>query len=194
MTFDNLLAGWQASVRCAQKAHFRTATLLERRHFWVGVPAVVLSTVVGSSVFASMQEAASQNAKLAVAVASIAAAILAALQTFLRFAERAERHRVIGTSFSALKKQLEFRRVYPPHDATSQEQYAADFLKRWSQLVESSPTADEGVFQFTRKEVKTAGAQLASHGATRGESRTGHAILAKPDDPNMIESARDRTR
>jgi hypothetical protein len=164
MTFEDLLGGWQSSVRCAQKAHFRTASLLERRHFWIGVPAVVLSTVVGSSVFASMQEKASPYAKLAVAIASIAAAILAALQTFLRFAERAERHRVIGTSFSALKKELQFRRVYPPRDAASEESYAADFLKRWSQLVESSPTADERVFQFTRQEVKQASAQLAEHG------------------------------
>lgn len=158
MTFDELLLNWQTSARCAQKAHFRTATLLEKRHFWIGIPTVVLSTIVGSSVFASMQEQASQQAKILVAIASIAAAILAALQTFLRFAERAERHRIVGTSFSALKKELEFRRAYPPREPVTQETCAAEFLKRWSHLVENSPTTDEHLFQITRTEVKRAAA------------------------------------
>jgi hypothetical protein len=147
MTFDALLETWYTRVRRAQVGHFQSAVRCERQHLWIGLPAVILSTVVGSSVFASLQKGASVEMGFLVAFLSILAAILASVQTFLRHTERAERHRLAGTAFGALKKELELKRVIPPKTPEDQEKYMTDFLERWNRLVENSPTTDETIFQ-----------------------------------------------
>ncbi|MFN2517260.1 MAG: hypothetical protein ABR556_13715, partial [Pyrinomonadaceae bacterium] len=59
-------------------------------NYIVGVPAVIFSSVVGTTIFAGLEKN-SPKAPL-VALASILAAVLAGLQTFLRLSERAAQH------------------------------------------------------------------------------------------------------
>ncbi len=71
----------------------------------LGVPVVVFSTVVGTSLFATLNEASvDSSVRLAIGVISVAAAVLAALQTFLRFAERAERHVTAADWYAAVRR------------------------------------------------------------------------------------------
>jgi len=50
---------------------------------------------------------------------SVLAAILASLQTFLKFSERAQMHREAGARFGALVKELEQYQKNPLDDPTS---------------------------------------------------------------------------
>ncbi len=173
--FHELLSLWHQRVRRAQMAHFKTAVACERQHLFLGIPAVVLSTVVGSSVFASLQKEASFEAKLLIGTLSVLAAVLAAVQTFLRHSERAEKHRSAGTSFGALKKELEYVAAFPP-PAQEERAYSADFLERWNRLVENSPTPSEKVFvgiegsASTPPEVKRQFAVLFTRAGGRAEA------------------------
>jgi hypothetical protein len=45
--------------------------------------------------------------RILIGLISVAAAILASLQTFLRFAERAEKHRSVGAQAGALRREIE---------------------------------------------------------------------------------------
>lgn len=67
----------------------------------------MLSTVVGSAVFASIQRETSNELKLLLGLLSILAAALAGLQTFLGYSERAERHRVASARYASVRRQLE---------------------------------------------------------------------------------------
>ena len=82
--------------------------------FW-GVPTVILSAVVGSSVFGSLAKSGRRDGQMAmpivrsgigVGVVSILVTGLTALQTFLRHGERAEIHRSAGARFAALQKEV----------------------------------------------------------------------------------------
>ncbi len=52
--------------------------------------------------------------KLVLGLISITAAVLASLQTFLSFAERANRHRVKASKYGAIRRDLEYLKTFRP--------------------------------------------------------------------------------
>ena len=90
-----------------QRAHYLSADHFGARKYWLGIPAVILSTLVGTSVFATVQKQPDLWLQITVGLASVAAALLASLQTFLGYAERAEKHRIAGAKYGALGRELE---------------------------------------------------------------------------------------
>ena len=105
---DILLEDWYRRLRYAQFAHYEAAKAFDRMNYWLGIPAVVLSTLVGTSVFASLGEAqVDQRVQITIGLTSVLAATLAGLQTFLRFSERAEKHRITASKYGALRREIE---------------------------------------------------------------------------------------
>jgi len=102
---ERLLRDWHNRASAASEAHYRLANRCRRRNVALGVPVVVFSTIVGTSLFATLNDAnVSSRARLVIGAVSVAAAVLAALQTFLRFAERAERHVVAADWYAAVRR------------------------------------------------------------------------------------------
>ena len=66
-----------------------------------------MATFVGTSVFASIGKTVNQNLQIFVGVVSVLAAVLASLQTFLRFSERSEKHRSVASRYGALRREIE---------------------------------------------------------------------------------------
>lgn len=102
---ERLLCDWHNRAAAASDAHYRLANRCRKRNVAMGVPVVVFSTIVGTSLFATLNDAnVSSRARLVIGGVSVAAAVLAALQTFLRFAERAERHVVAADWYAAVRR------------------------------------------------------------------------------------------
>jgi hypothetical protein len=105
---EGLLNEWRKRAWAAQTAHYRRATKLGRGHVWLGVPVVILSTVVGTSLFATInEEELALAVRLVVGSVSVAAAVLAAVQTFFRFAQRADRHVLAADWYAAIRRRIE---------------------------------------------------------------------------------------
>jgi hypothetical protein len=81
---------------------------LNRRSIFLGLPVVVLSTVVGTGAFASLQRNAHipNWARVGVGVIGMLAAVLASAQTFLGYAQRSERHRVGSVRYETLRRDM----------------------------------------------------------------------------------------
>jgi len=103
--FEQLLEDWHNRVYAAQAAHYSASDLFRLMNYVVGVPAVVFSSMVGTALFAGLEKDSPKT--ILVASASILAAILAGLQTFLRFAERAAHHATAGDWYSAIRRDIE---------------------------------------------------------------------------------------
>ncbi|HEV2451689.1 MAG TPA: SLATT domain-containing protein [Streptosporangiaceae bacterium] len=115
---EQLLDDWYRRARESQFAHYEAARPLARANYELGVPVVALSAVVATSVFATFQAAASPVYRITVGLITAGIAVLSALQTFLRFDERAEKHRAAGGQYGALRRELEQARAGgPPYDA-----------------------------------------------------------------------------
>jgi len=103
-----LLQGWYDRIARVQLAHFNAAMRFGKRNIQLGLPAIIFSTFVGTSVFASLNnEHISEWAKIIVGLISVVAAVLTALQTFLGFSERAETHRTTAVRYGAVGRQIE---------------------------------------------------------------------------------------
>jgi hypothetical protein len=63
--------------------------------------------VVGTSVFATLQQKPEFWWQLSVGLMSIAAAALSALQSFLGYSDKAEKHRSAGAKYNAIGRELE---------------------------------------------------------------------------------------
>jgi len=90
---EDLLRRWLKRARESSFAHYAAENWLNKLHLTLGIPATIFAAVVGTAVFASLENSVTLWAKIAVGLFSIATAILSGLQTFLRFSEKAERHR-----------------------------------------------------------------------------------------------------
>ena len=102
-----LVQEWFRRARQNQRIHYQCADHFASRNKYLGIPAIVISTAVGSAVFASIEHEASGTTKLALGLFSILAAVLASLQTFLSYSERAERHRVTSARYASVRRELE---------------------------------------------------------------------------------------
>ncbi len=102
-----LIKEWNNRVLVALNAHYDSARYYGRLHYILGVPAVVFSAIVGTTIFASMNKNTDTTIKFVAAGLGGLAAILTTLQTFLRYSEKAEKHRSIATQYSSVGKELE---------------------------------------------------------------------------------------
>lgn len=106
-----LIEEWYRRVSVTQAAHYYSAGNFSSRKYYLGVPTVILTTLVGTSVFAAIQKQPDYSIQILVGLASVAAALLSGLQTFLGDAERSEKHRTAAAKYGALGRELEGFRV-----------------------------------------------------------------------------------
>ncbi len=104
---DELIRGWALHAAKARRKHEEAARRLDGRRYWLGVPAVILSAVVGASVIASLEAQFGVWVTILMGMGSVAASVLASLQTFLAYADRAEKHRAAGVEYKAAIRKLE---------------------------------------------------------------------------------------
>jgi hypothetical protein len=135
-TLQDVLTDWYQRVAVTQRAHYLSADHFSRKSYWLGIPVIVLSTLVGTSVFATLQKQPGPELQIAVGLASVLAAVLASLQTFLGYSARAERHRVAGAKYGGLGRELEVLRTA---DRTVSDDTIAELRKRLDALALESP-------------------------------------------------------
>jgi hypothetical protein len=168
-----LLQDWRRRAGASADAHFEQATRLARANLRFGVPVVALTTLVGTGVFASLQHQVNIGLKIAVGIASVLAAVLAALQTFLRFGERAERHRSAAELWAALRREIdEMLALHPTYLASrgDPKQYLDDLRHRMAQAAQQSP-------------------EMGSHGIWRSKRVYGVDDLEFSEEPDETEAA-----
>ena len=111
-----LVTDWFRRVRESQRVHYECGTYYSRSNYLIGVPTVIITAGVGTAVFASFDKGAVGAPRIILGLVSIAGAVLASLQTFLAFGQRADRHRFTGSRYGAIRRSLEFRKTFPPKD------------------------------------------------------------------------------
>jgi hypothetical protein len=98
---------WSNRVAAVAHGHYLAASRYSRLHFWLGLPTVLLATIVGTSVFAMLQKQPEVWWQITVGLMSITAAVLSALQSFLNYSDKTEKHRTAGARYNAIGRELE---------------------------------------------------------------------------------------
>jgi hypothetical protein len=110
---NSILFDWARKAERASNAHYDAARYFSRLNYWIGIPAVGLSSIVGTTVFATFQKTVEGKWQFLIAFLSVTVAILTGIQTFLRFSERSEKHRLSGARYSAIARELEQHKNSP---------------------------------------------------------------------------------
>ena len=98
---EQLLRDWHKRVYAAQTAYYEVAERFSRRNYQLGIPVVIVSSLVGTAVFSDWGN------KWVVGSISILAAVMASLQTFLKFGENASLHGAAADWFAAIRRDIE---------------------------------------------------------------------------------------
>lgn len=148
-----MLDGWLTGVRVLTIGHYAAAKVFEERHRNLGVPVIILSTVVGTAVFATIQTSPEPLAQAFVGLLSLAAAILSGLQTFLGYSQLAEKHKRAAVQYSQLRRELDEFCAYPP-PKEDRKAIIDDFRKRWDALEQEAPTIPDKIYKTVAAERK----------------------------------------
>ncbi len=130
---NNLLLKWSTKISESGKGHYKSATSCRVFNYAIGIPLVLITTFIATQFFVKLETFANtpeprtiqdmwSTLYIIVAFFTIVAPILAALQSFLRFPERANQHRQAAIGFGKLKKEIEKNMVFPPPDEKMKEE------------------------------------------------------------------------
>lgn len=104
----DLVLSWLRRARESQFSHYAAAARLGSFGRFLGVPVIIITAVISASAFASiLAQTIPLYAKVITGLCSVAATVLSSLQTFFKFSERSEKHRMFGAKFGALRRELE---------------------------------------------------------------------------------------
>ena len=109
--------------------HYRRSDGDTRWNILLGIPVTITATIVSTSIFASINSSPDTGWKIAAGLVSLFAAVLAALQTFFKFPESGERHRVAAAKYAAVRRRLEIFVLRYEHANASKEAEALDTLE-----------------------------------------------------------------
>jgi hypothetical protein len=154
----SLLRDWQRRAAISQEAHYARATRLADYNIWFGVPVVALATFVGTSVFATLQEDVRIELRILVGSVSVLAAVLASLQTFLRFQERAEKHRASAELWAAIRREIDQMLALHPEylaEKSDPKEYLDDLRRRMDEV--SAQSLEIGERDLERARQRLAG-------------------------------------
>ena len=105
---------WSVAADCKvrSRAFWQHFTLMKRRHNWISVPLLILSSGTGVSSVAQIGggngAGAAQALTVLVTVLGVSVAILTALQRYLRYSERAEEARYMARSFARIARTIQY--------------------------------------------------------------------------------------
>ena len=103
-----LVMAWIRRARESQIRHYTMADRLTGCGRRLGLGVIGITAATGTSAFLSLVATAmSPDVRVVIGMTSLSAAVLASLQTFLRYSERAELHRRAGAQYGAVRRRLE---------------------------------------------------------------------------------------
>jgi len=102
-----LLSQWLGKTRLAKSTHYEVSKSLNQKEHYLSIPSIVISALVGTSIFVTLDQDPDILAKTIVGVLSISTAVLAALQSHLGLRSKSEEYRAYATLFGKVEKRIE---------------------------------------------------------------------------------------
>jgi hypothetical protein len=149
------LEQWLNGIKIAHISHLRASAHYKRLGRGFGIPVVILTTIVGTTVFTSMASSVeySTGLQLLAGLLSMGAAVISGLATFLNYGELAERHRDAAVKYGNLRRELEEIMCFTP----SQDELKlkmTDLRTRWNALDTEAPSVPQNIHDYALRQVK----------------------------------------
>jgi hypothetical protein len=114
----------------------------------------VLSAIVGTSVFATLENDVSTAARIAVGLTSVAAAVVAGVQAFATFSKRAYEYERAARTFAALRREIEEARWLLHGDPETLTARVPMLRTKLDDAARDAPNAPPRIWNRARREMK----------------------------------------
>ena len=153
MTPETLIDQWRRGLRIGQNAHYEAAKHYHRLHMALSIPTVLISALLSTAVFSTLQNSSDAQVKMLMAVLSVLTVVLTSLQAALRLAERSERHKTAAVQLGEVRRELEQQLVFEHRD----EPTIAKLRERWNAEDRQAPTVPSRLYKRALDEVMALG-------------------------------------
>ena len=143
---EELLRGWLLHAHKCRERQELAARRNETYRYWLGGPAIILSTIVGTSVFATLESQVDFWFKVVLGLVSMSSAVLASLQTFYNFAARAETHRVAAIRYKIIIRELQQLLTGSAKLLPDKSDFLDDLRQRLDDLELEAPVVAESIY------------------------------------------------
>lgn len=139
---QKLIDQWRRGLRISVRAHYEAAKFYQRLHWWLSIPAIIISAALGTSVMVSIQHSAIGWIKTVMAILSVATVVLSSLLASLKFAERSERHKAATAQLTEVRRALEENLVFNHLD----EATIGALRQKWDDADRQAPTIPSRIY------------------------------------------------
>jgi hypothetical protein len=98
----------------ASGRHSAACDLYEHLDSLYGVGSTVLTAIVGSTIFVTLQKTASEAVRIIAGLVAATAAVASGIQTAAKYSQRAERHRQASRQYASVARQTDEVLANPP--------------------------------------------------------------------------------
>ncbi len=106
-SYMDIINIWYNRIVVSQKCHYLASARFEKYNYYLGIPTTILSVAVGTVIIASSSKHIYSIIAFIFGIGGILAGILSSLQTFLKFNERSEKHKIYGVKYGIIGRRLE---------------------------------------------------------------------------------------
>ena len=119
---DKLLRRWNRQIEIRRRGHYDMARKWTKRHFMLGVPATVLSTLIATGTLSTFRNCSDSPdtkcefdewIRLGIGLLGVASVTLTATQTFMNYQEAAESHKSAADNYESLHGVIESILIVP---------------------------------------------------------------------------------
>ncbi len=148
-----VLLEWHVALRRDETAHLRCVAHADSARTRYGFWASVLATVVGTSIFLSLQQQPEVWIRVLVGVTSLASAVLSAIQVYARGADKLEQHQAVARQCESLRREIEALLVTPP-SLMEWPGFQEEFRRKWQAVTDKAPSCPQKIFDAAEKHMK----------------------------------------
>lgn len=141
-----LLTAWYRSLRILHRGGFMAAKYYGRLNVWLGVPVVIITSVAGSTIFATSGDPSTKPLQYAAGAITLLATVLASLQTFLAFGDRAEKHKNSAARYGELRTETQVLLSCELDQLPDLNMRIESIRQRWARVDREAPTLPQRIY------------------------------------------------
>ncbi len=153
-----LLQSWRKELKILFQAHYVRSISIRRMNYLLGFPVIVIAMLVASYIFFTINHNPNFWVKMMAGMLLLLCAILASLQTFLKYSEQAENHRNASARYQSLHHSVDQLLAFAPEDEKVLAAWCDKLRDRWDELNLEVPNVNKDEGERLRS--------TASHGRT----------------------------
>jgi hypothetical protein len=142
------------------RAHFISWEEHSRWNRLFGIPVVILTALVGTAIFSTLQQEPGLHWRILAGGISILAAVLSALQTYLNYSEQAAKHKEAGGGYAEIRRRFDLLAIEMSQKGSNYDEEAIKELKRivgaLDELSKKSPSVSDKIYDTARQQAEAA--------------------------------------